>query len=346
VALSGGAMKRGARVVVHVGTASPAAKVTRVDGLAEGRQLLRLVLDAPLPLAPGERLLVRGGALAGGRVLDARPLARMPARARLTLARALDAGDARAALDHLVEAVAPRPLDVGALAMAAPLAAEAESAIAERRLLACGTAVVHRRTIKELALRARERVTKHLAESPLDRGIPLASLRSELARISSEPAADLALRAARAQKGADDGGMIAIDGGVVVPATARRELPPEVARVAEVLAKAGPHGITSGYLCEELGFAPARARAVLAALERSAVAVRAGELWFSRPLLDDVRARIVAHLGSARALTVADTKALCGLPRRQAISILEHLDATGVTRRQGDARILAPETPS
>jgi hypothetical protein len=34
------------------------------------------------------------------------------------------------------------------------------------------------------------------------------------------------------------------------------------------------------------------------------------------------------------------------LPRRQAISILEHLDATGVTRRQGDTRILAAESSS
>ena len=355
VAARGAIFRRGARVVLHVGTASSAARITRVDtlgGAGTSEHLARVVMDAPLPIAAGEQILLRGShvtrdegaTLAGGTVLDARPL-RMRPRARLDLARALRDADARNALDTLVDAVAPRPLDLASVAVSVPLANDAARAVEKGQLVACGSGVIRRRTVAELASRARSRVTEHLARAPLDRGMPLASLRAELARASSEAAADLALLAARAPRGADDGGMIAIEGDVAVPAARSRALPADVeaylARVRSMIAATGVHGLSSGYVCDSLGVPAARARAVLAALEREAMAVRAGDLWFSRSVVEDVRERVVSQLASGRAIRVADAKALCGLPRRQAILLLEHFDAAGITRRIGEARVLA-----
>ena len=53
----------------------------------------------------------------------------------------------------------------------------------------------------------------------------------------------------------------------------------------------------------------------------------------------------VQHLVQHARITVIEMKALCGLPRRQAILLLEHLDALGTTRREGDARVAAGARP-
>jgi hypothetical protein len=39
-------------------------------------------------------------------------------------------------------------------------------------------------------------------------------------------------------------------------------------------------------------------------------------------------------------MTVVEFKAVSSMPRNQAILFLEHLDRLGVTRRDGDARVL------
>jgi hypothetical protein len=49
---------------------------------------------------------------------------------------------------------------------------------------------------------------------------------------------------------------------------------------------------------------------------------------------------MTAHFGGARTLSVIEFKALTGLARKQAVAMLEHFDALGLTRREGDARVL------
>ncbi|MBV9945497.1 MAG: SelB C-terminal domain-containing protein, partial [Myxococcales bacterium] len=75
-------------------------------------------------------------------------------------------------------------------------------------------------------------------------------------------------------------------------------------------------------------------------------AVSAGGLWFPRDLVEAVRARVVSRLESGPPLTVIDAKSVCSLPRRQTIALLELFDALGLTRRVGEARILAKGAPA
>jgi selenocysteine-specific elongation factor len=57
--------------------------------------------------------------------------------------------------------------------------------------------------------------------------------------------------------------------------------------------------------------------------------------------VDEMRALAVARLKQARRLSVIEFKELSGLARKQAILLLERFDTEGVTRREGDARVLA-----
>jgi selenocysteine-specific elongation factor len=59
---------------------------------------------------------------------------------------------------------------------------------------------------------------------------------------------------------------------------------------------------------------------------------------FHAAALDDLRARLREHAKRSKTLSVPQFKELAGVTRKHAIPLLEHLDATRVTRRVGNNR--------
>ncbi len=55
----------------------------------------------------------------------------------------------------------------------------------------------------------------------------------------------------------------------------------------------------------------------------------------------DLRARVVAYLSAGRTMTIAELRDLIGTTRKYAVPFSEHLDRVGLTRRDGDVRVLA-----
>ncbi|TLM69040.1 MAG: selenocysteine-specific translation elongation factor, partial [Actinobacteria bacterium] len=70
--------------------------------------------------------------------------------------------------------------------------------------------------------------------------------------------------------------------------------------------------------------------------------VRIGaDLHFAGRAIEDARARLVAALEAAPdGLAAADLRDALGVSRKYAIPLLEWFDAQGVTRREGDLRVL------
>jgi selenocysteine-specific elongation factor len=322
-------------------------------------QLARLVLEHGRPMRGGDRFVVRGSATAadasvtcGGTVIDAVPHPRSRGELRRELVRAVRAADAKGALAVLLQQVAPRPLDLPALSGRlgidqASLAREAEAQVARGELVSVGSGVLARAVLLELADQARKLVADHARRAPLDRGLPVATLQQKLAQRAGVEAADVAIRAARARRSAADSDLIAIEGDVAVVAHKARAVDPRIADAVEtargVLATAGMHGASLGKVGEVTAVAADQARAMLAFLERQGAAVRAGDLWFSRDVVDQLRERLVRHLEGSGSVTVIEFKSLGDVPRKQAVLLLEHFDQVGLTRRKGDVRILARE---
>ena len=185
----------------------------------------------------------------------------------------------------------------------------------------------------------------------LRRDAPAESLRRR--RAGTRSAADAAIRAARARRGKDDAGLIAIDGDVAVLELRRvpliqRSPARSSGRAPSSRLPAGSAGVTLGER-DRRGHGGARrdrARAMLAALERQGAAVRAGDLWFSDAVVKELRAKLTLHLARSPSITVIEFKALGALARKQAILLLEHFDQTGLTRRRGEARVLLRGTGS
>jgi selenocysteine-specific elongation factor len=64
------------------------------------------------------------------------------------------------------------------------------------------------------------------------------------------------------------------------------------------------------------------------------------DVVFTSEVYQTMVQRIVAHLTHQGKITVAEVRDLFGASRKYALALMEHLDQKGVTRRQGDERVL------
>jgi selenocysteine-specific elongation factor len=367
-ALRGGeAIRRGTAASIHVGTARSSARVALlgepVESAAAGTiRFARLRLGEPLVVLGGDRFVLRGSSLdgpsgavlGGGVVLDADPPRRRPREERRAVLAALARGEPEAVLRALVDEAAPRPLaraELGSrFAVAAEALREAAERLAARGEIAAiegeGHGWIATARLEELASAALRLVAAHHAAAPLDRGLPLETLRRKLAEASGLEAAGEAIRIA-AREPADPGSerivvegdvaRLASFGGAPVGGAAGGALD----AATQLLRSAALRGVSELAVKEATNVQPREVKAILAKLTRERLAVHAGELWFWRASFEELRARVVAHLGRAPRLTIADFKAISGLGRKQAIVLLEQLDREGVTRRDGDDRVRA-----
>jgi selenocysteine-specific elongation factor len=353
---------RGGEISVHTGSTHVSARLTRVEELDENTQLVRLALRVPRPLRGGDRFVVRGmsasktaSVACGGIVFDAHPHSRSRRAARRALAIATRAGDAPQVLTLLLRESAPRPLDTialcGRLAVdPKAIALAAEAGVARGDLVRVGSGILARATLLSLADLARSLVANHLARSPLDRGLPLATLRQMLSECAGPLAAEEAIRAARAPRSKDDGGRIVIEGDAVVPAVRSSTIDPALAgaieRARTELVHAGAHGVSVARVIELTGISGNQVRALMALLSRQGAAVQVGDLWFAHEFVEEIRERLLRHLSTRDSLTVIEFKNLGALARKQAVLLLEHFDQVGLTHRKGDVRVLADSKTS
>lgn len=352
-------LKPGVNASLYVGTART---TVRVDPVGSDTRLARLRMSKPIVVIGADRFVLRGSdvegpagaVIGGGTVLDAHPPRHRPRAKRRASLEALEQGDARAALAALVAESAPRPLSLdgaGArFSLPAPALVRAGDELVKKGDLARmkSGALALRGTIAELARAAQRFTLAHHETAPLDRGLPLETLRRRLSATAGAEAAEEAIRLAAAPKGPKQGEPIVVEGDVVraasfVAGRASADSGGVVGVAARAIEDMGLRGITEFAFQEATRCGAKEVKPLLAKLVRDAVAIHAGELWFSRTAVDALRAQVAAHLAQSGKLTIADFKTLSGLGRRQAIPLLEYFDREGVTRRAGDDRVAGPK---
>jgi selenocysteine-specific elongation factor len=347
-------LARGAAVTAYAGTASSLARIDAVTDL-EGGAVARVRLAHRMVVAGADRVVFRGGkegpagaVVGGGVVVDALPDRRGSGAKRRTLAAALATLDATATARALVEASAPRALSREALARrfavdGAEIAAAADRLVKEGSLASVGTqGWMARDRFDGLVARARELVKRHEKDAPLERGLPLATLRARLAAAGPVVAEEVIRVATSTGR---PGERLAIEGDVVRSAERSNASPAGEAsdrlRAADqALREAGVAGATETTIAEKTGATPADVRAVLQRLARDGAALRLGELWFATGIVEEARARMMSHFAAAPTLSVVEFKQIAGFARKQAVLLLEHFDRLGLTKRVGDARVL------
>ena len=283
----------------------------------------RVRLDERVPLAPGDRLVLRDpgerDTVGGAEVLDAAPSG--PARdaapsLALPLERRLLAGHRWLAGD----ALGPRA-GLGA----AQAAALSEALVRSGAAVRVGAWLVAPDTLAALRTASADQVRAHHARAPLEPGVDLAKLASEL-RVDADR-----LRAAL-----EEDSELVVERGYVRDATRRSSVgaSAEARALLDALEKAP-------FSPPEPASAGADA-ALVRSLVREGAVVDVDGIVFASSALDEARRRVRAALRDRGTVTVADVRDLLGSTRKYVLPILKQLDREGITRRRGDDRIPGP----
>ncbi len=350
----GKALESGTRVHVAHGTRECVGRVLLMEGresLAAGeRALAQVRLDEPLPVAWRDRFVIRSYSpvhvVGGGVVLRAHPRRTTAlGQADRTLLEALRAGG-EADVAQAAFALCPLPVTSGELAETSGLAEDVAARELEA-MAAAGTAV--RLDGPQPRFASRQSLQKHVAglenalltfhtKNPTLTGIAKDALRQQCLPRASSACFDAVLAHAAAQ------GSVVVSGGEVshpkAGAGARAMEQQAADKLQAALAAAGKTPPTTPQLAADAGLEAPLARKALASLEKQGTVRRVDrDLCFDAAAFDALEACVRACLANGPA-TAAELRDAMGVSRKYAIPLLEYFDAQGVTRRDGDLRVL------
>ena len=345
-------LRDGTHVQVHHGSGHWTARVRLLSDktLAPGGQAVaQLRGESPVYAFAGDRLIVRDGSgrhtLAGGLVLDPDGQARRfrrPAQRRFLQRRAdADPADADAFVTALLER--DHVLPPAALSLAKSPFGAVELAEATARLTRAGLAApLTDGTLTDPAWwqsargRAAELIDAAHAAHPERPGLALDALRGGLRQALPFSGVFDALVAALTKPG----GGFTQAGAAIRRASHRPTLPPKLQAAGERIRRAlAAQGLEPPSIKE---LAPDDvSRQALRFLRDTGEAVEIGpDLVLAAESFQRARAAIGRFIRATGPATASDVRQMLGTTRRVLIPLLEHLDKTGLTRREGDRRAL------
>ncbi|MFN2384280.1 MAG: SelB C-terminal domain-containing protein, partial [Gemmatimonadota bacterium] len=179
----------------------------------------------------------------------------------------------------------------------------------------------------------------HHAAAPLQPGLSLEAARRALE--PTHPALIEAVIATACEAGevVRRGTALARAGHTAAAGVADRRL---LERLRAAYIEAGLEPPELAALSDALGADLARLRDLQRHLEREGELVRLASDWYAdAAAVGRAERALVAHLGRMGPADTSACKALFGVSRKYLIPLLEHFDRQGVTRREGNQRVLA-----
>jgi selenocysteine-specific elongation factor len=283
----------------------------------------RLRLDVPLPLQPGDRVVLRDSGsqmtVGGAEVLDVSPV-----------------GRARLAADRLPLPLGPRilagrpwlrPAEIGPLAGIGPDDAKqlAEELVRSGAARPAGEHLVATEILEDLRRRALELVADFHQKQPLEPGFDLPAL-----------AAVLGVDAGRVRAALEGTDGLVVEQGRARLRTHRGRVAgePEAQKLLAAL-DAVPFSPPTP---AEVGGSPDIVRGLI----REGLLLDLDGAIFTAAAVEKARQVIREGLERHGSLTVSQARDLLGSSRKYVLAILAHFDAAGVTRRRGDERFPGP----
>lgn len=320
IGVPGQQLPRRGQLAVHVGSGEHRGRWRVLD---DDASIGRVRLDAALPLAPGDRLVLRStgrrATVGGAEVIDLDP----PRRASDAVWRRDLDSDARL----LEQREWLRADDIVTLAGVDREAARAtmERIVREGAGVRSGDAVTSAARLGSIGEVAHDRVAAFHASHPHDRGIELAAL-----------GAALKVDLARARLAIERDDRLVIDREVVRRAdhVGRASDDPEGRRLLDALV-AQPFAPPTA---EEVGVETR----IVRALVREGAIVDLDGVLFAESAYAEARRTLATAVIERGTMTVSDARDVLGSSRKFVLAIVNQLDREGVTRRRGDDRIPGP----
>ena len=349
---AGKPLKSGTRVHVSHGTRDVLGTVLLLDGVHEAqpgqRVWAQLRLDHPLAPRYGDRFILRSqsatATIGGGEVLDVSP-------PRRTTLRPTERDVLEALAEHDVTAaslglVGGRSLPQSARDVASALGmpeAEVAAALAGAPLVARdvgGETLYFEPARFDTLVRSIGATLAAFHEAqPRATGLTIGALRDAVdPRITARAFDPVLVEAVRR-------GLAVVDHGEVRdPAAASGALAAGDAaaeQIAGVLESQGLAPDTLPELTRRVAVDPAVTRKAMTRLESEGRVVRvASDLYFSAEAVAGARTLVEEHIRANGPMLASEARDLLGTSRKFVVPLLEHFDAQGVTKREGDARVL------
>ncbi|HEY7113936.1 MAG TPA: selenocysteine-specific translation elongation factor [Thermoanaerobaculia bacterium] len=346
-------LKSGDRLSLHHYSAEVRARVRLLEGSPlspGGSARVQLRLSQPLPVAPGDRFVLRRlspvETVGGGVVLDPLwpPVGRRRAEELPRLDR-LERGDLSERCVLWIEQARERGAGEEALAARAGVPpAEVRAAVA-----AAGSGRVHRlrrspeRYISEASLamlagRATAEIASFLARGGASVGMPRGTLLGKILP-GADPGWAEAVESALAARG-----VFRLVGDEARP-PGREDLDPKErdlsAAILKFFRERGLDPPSPAEVVARVNHHPKVVEGLLGYLAKKGELARLPGGWLvAREAVDGVVAKLRAS--GKKSFDVPEFKEMFGLTRRLAIPLLEHLDAAKITRRVGDRRQVVP----
>jgi selenocysteine-specific elongation factor len=345
-------MRHNQEVKLYAGAAQRIAKVRLLgrDALNPGEEgWLQLLLSTPVIIVRGDRFILRrpspSSTLGGGVVADAHPKRRhrLKDHAVIEQLEAFLRGTPATVLQRTLEGMGPVPLS-RALKEAGISDDEAEEAI--RELIQIGELIslneselsVESSSLvmdKNNWLMIAERIRKILADyhhaNPLQIGMPIEELRSKMGT-------ETKLATFLLEKAVNDGTVVIVPGFVSLKDHRVQLEENEKKVVDQLLLKFDSNPYAPPSLKEtkqEIGDDLVRFL-----LESGALVQVSEDVIFKADTYDEMVEKVKEDLKENGTLTVADVRDKFQTSRKYALALMEHLDAVGVTVREGDFRRL------
>ncbi|ESR24268.1 selenocysteine-specific translation elongation factor [Lutibaculum baratangense] len=345
----GAPLQGGALLSLLSGTAEMPARLRLLDRdeVAPGeRAVAQLRLARELAVPAGEPFILRlpspARTVAGGRILDPASRRRKRGdRVAIDALTALAAGDVRQALLLRLGRAGGRGI---AVADAARLAGTGQDTL-RGRLAEWGVPVaaeiaLHPETWARLASEAADAVRRFGEAHPLEDGMPAAALPSALPDAPPEVARAVA-------EGLLAKGVLVRRGGALRPDTSRPRRERDQRLLQAVEGAFREAGLTPPDEAAAVAGDARRGEAVRHLL-REGVLVRTTDrvqkrtIVFHRDAVAQAKAVLTTHLAGTD-FPAREAGAALGVSRKFSIPLLEHLDAVGFTRREGDRRRIVGE---
>jgi selenocysteine-specific elongation factor len=325
-------LKHGTRLRLYHGTRAVNARVRLLDRkeLRPGESTpARLMLQEGLVVLPGDRFVLRSSSpqitVGGGTVLDPAPTGRKPEPGWL---EALESGEAARVVPLALARVPKKGMTAGELSLIVPAGPAEISTAAEStpEVTQLGDLYAPTGEVEAARTRLLEALKKRSEERPESPELSVAEARTATGlevRLADALLAEMARE--------DDPRVQVDEAGVSLPDAG--EVPPELEQEAEKLLEA----------LRRAGVEPPTTETTPASrllLKRGQVVQLADGLFAAADAAESVLEEVRSAYREEGEISLASFRDRLGTSRKYAQAWLEYFDATGVTRRIGDARVL------
>ncbi|MBU2519503.1 MAG: selenocysteine-specific translation elongation factor [Proteobacteria bacterium] len=346
-------LKHRAPIRLHTGSAEVLGRVLWLDReeLLPGEKALGQVrLESPVTVMAGDRYVLRSYSpvhtIAGGVVLHPHPGRRKRNRPEVMAdLKTLLSGEPRQKVAVHVRHAGAAGLSVADLPRLVPMGPKALDALvgdmlSKQELVRFdkeGGRMIAAPVQQELLDQALELLTAYHQANPLKAGMPREELRRRLlAREDTKLFAHLMRKLEGGQAVVADKDLLRLPQHQVQLAGADQDLRERIEKAYAAGGLAPPN-----WAEVVAGVNPAQAKQVLGVLMDEGVLVKVKqELYYHAQALAEIKKRLVEYLRANETIDAAQFKEMTGLSRKYIIPLLESFDATQVTMRVGDHRIL------